>query len=327
MRMKKRTENILLGVGITVSAAAVFTAVSYLATHRLVGVALDRVEPKVGTKSKARLTGNKKVEEALLFQKKVAQRLENANLERVTLTAQDGTSLVGHYYEAPFAERTLVCMHGWRSSWSRDFGMFADFLFSQRCNILFAEQRGQGQSGGDYMGFGLTERFDCLDWVHWVQERAGGECPIYLVGISMGATTVLMTAGFDLPAQVRGIIADCGFTSPHEIWRHVAKNMRLLYNSWRGNVASAICKKKIKVGSDSYSTMDAMKLCDVPVLFIHGTDDKFVPIEMTYANYKACSAPKQLLIVPGAEHGMSYVVARELYESAVQDFWAKYDTI
>lgn len=68
-----------------------------------------------------------------------------------------------------------------------------------------------------------------------------------------------------------------------------------------------------------------MEHCTVPVLFIHGTDDHFVPIEMTYENYKACAAPKRLFIVPGAGHGSSYFVDRDGYERAIKAFWDDYD--
>ena len=90
-------------------------------------------------------------------------------------------------------------------------------------------------------------------------------------------------------------------------------------------IANDICKRKIQMGTKEYSTLDAMRDCKVPVLFIHGTDDNFVPVEMTYENYKACSAPKRLLIVPGAEHGMSYLIDKEAYEKTAKDFWNDFD--
>ena len=68
-----------------------------------------------------------------------------------------------------------------------------------------------------------------------------------------------------------------------------------------------------------------MRECKVPVLFIHGTDDRFVPIEMTYENYKACVSPKRLLVVPGAEHAMSYLIDKESYEKTVKEFWNDFD--
>lgn len=80
--------------------------------------------------------------------------------------------------------------------------MVSDCWKRNRCSVLYAEQRGQGNSGGDFIGFGQIERYDCLDWIHWVSERCGTELPIYLCGVSMGATTVLMAAGLDLPENV-----------------------------------------------------------------------------------------------------------------------------
>jgi fermentation-respiration switch protein FrsA (DUF1100 family) len=87
------------------------------------------------------------------------------------------------------------------------------------------------------------------------------------------------------------------------------------------------CKKKMNFSPKEYSTIEAMENCEVPVLFFHGTDDNFVPIDMTFQNYKACKAPKKLFIVPGAEHGMSYVLEKEEYEKTVVEFWANYDNI
>lgn len=138
----------------------------------------------------------------------------------------------------------------------------------------------------------------------------------------MGATTVLMAAGLPLPSNVKGIIADCGFTSPEDIWKHVMeKNIHVPYHPIRRAMADSFCKKKIQSGAREYSTIEAMRHCRVPVLFVHGTDDHFVPIKMTYENYKACVAPKRLFVVPGAEHGMSYFLNKEAYEREVEALW------
>lgn len=323
--MKDNTKKVLMGFGFAACAVAAVSSVSYYITKHLVEVALDREEPKAIGNSKERLTGNKNIEEIIKAQNDIAKRLESLDLKTVEITAQDSTKLVGHLFTCKNAKRTIIAMHGWRSSWSKDFGMLSDFLLNNNCNVLFAEQRGQGESGGEYMGFGLTERFDCLDWINWVNSQEFKSLPIYLLGISMGATTVLMAAGFNLQSNVCGIIADCGFTSPSEIWKHVAQNMNLLYTNIRGNLASALCKKKINVGSDDYSTITALQNSKVPVLLIHGTDDRFVPVQMTYENYKACISPKKLLIVPGAEHGMCYVKEQDLYEKTVKEFWQEND--
>lgn len=325
--MKKRTRNILIGTGITVAGIGAVTAVSYKLTQKLLKIAMDREEPEIMTKNKGKLTGvSGEKAEFLAEIASGAERLENGGCEQVEIESHDGLKLIGHWYTCENPRRVIIAMHGWRSTWSHDFGAIADFWHDNDCAVLYAEQRGQGNSGGEYMGFGLMERYDCLDWINWVNMHTGGELPIYLGGVSMGATTILMTAGFELPDNVKGIVADCGFTSPHAIWKHVVeRNLHIPYDGIRGAIASDMCKRKINIGAKDYSAVDAMRECQVPVLFIHGTDDHFVPIEMTYENYKACAAPKRLLIVPGAEHAMSYFVDKDGYEKAVKDFWKDFD--
>ncbi len=323
--MKRKTKSIIIGAAAAVSTAAALTTVYYASAKRLIGIALDRKAPRVSDRSRARLSGFSDLDTILKSAGQGADKLKTADCETVEITSTDGTRLVGHWYCPENPKRVIVAMHGWRSAWYRDFGMIAPFWHSNDCAVLYAEQRGQGESGGDYMGFGLLERYDCLNWVNWVNERTEGKTPIYLGGVSMGATTILMTAGFTLPSSVHGIIADCGFTSPHAIWQHVAKNnLRIPYGLYK-NLAGDICKRKIQEGPMDYSCIDAMKACRVPVLFIHGTDDRFVPIEMTYENFKACASPKRLFIVPGAQHGLSYYVDRDGYETAVKSFWREYD--
>lgn len=159
-----------------------------------------------------------------------------------------------------------------------------DFWAENGCSVLYVEQRGQNGSGGSHIGMGLTERFDCADWVDWATLRCGRQIPIYLAGLSMGATTVLMAAGLQLPPNVHGIMADCGFTSPHAIWKHVAeKNLHVPYGL-RGVIAEALYRRKINMGAADYSTVAALKNTRIPVLLIHGAADKFVPVEMTAAS-------------------------------------------
>lgn len=325
--MKDSTKKVLVSSGIIAAGAAAIGAVSHAVTKKLVKIALDRETPKSDDKSKTRLTGTQ-TDSAFADQLlTAAEKLEQSDCEEVEIISHDGTKLVGHWRPCQNPKRIIVAMHGWRSSWARDFGTIADFWHDNGCSVLYAEQRGQGGSGGEYMGFGLLERYDCLDWIDWVNEQCGMKLPIYLGGVSMGATTVLMAAGLDLPENVCGIVADCGFTSPHAIWKHVAENnLHVPYGMYE-DAANDLCRKKIQIGAKDYSAEDAMRECMIPVLFIHGSDDHFVPIEMTYQNYKACAAQKRLLVVPGAEHGMSYFVDRERYEAELRSFWSDCDNI
>ena len=324
--MKKTSKLLLTGAGVAAGMAAMGAA-TYASTKLLVQVALDRQEPKIANMEKAKnhLRGYKDC--GIFFDRMAAsgKKLKAAPHQTVTIQSYDGYHLVGHWFPVPNPHRILIAMHGWRSSWWSDFGIVADFWKEKQCSVLYAEQRGQGSSGGDYMGFGMMERHDCIEWIKWVNGQVKHRLPVYLVGVSMGASTVLMTADMDLPDNVRGIIADCGFTSPHDIWKHVAqRNLHLPY-SIHGGVAERLCQGKIHMSPKACSTLDTLKNSKVPVLFAHGTDDHFVPVEMTYQNYQACAAPKELLIVPGADHGMCYYREPEKYQYAIEKFWQKYD--
>lgn len=324
--MNDRTKAMLVGMGTAVTAMTALTAGSYALSSKLLHMALDRQLPRGMEKNRARLTGEAPDYQLLMAKvSAAAHRLHGCGCARVELTARDGTRLVGHWYENPHAQRIVIAMHGWRSSWDQDFGFISPFLHEAGCSVLYAEQRGQNASGGQHITFGLLERLDCLEWANWAPRHTVPGLPVYLAGISMGATTVLMAAGLELPEQVKGIIADCGFTGPHAIWKHVAEqNLHLNYALHHGWV-ERLCRRRIHMRIENESTVEAMAKCRVPVLFVHGSDDSFVPVEMTYENYKACAAPKELLIVPGAGHGLSYLQETKRYQQSLLDFWKKYD--
>ena len=190
-------------------------------------------------------------------------------------------------------------------------------------NVLLVDQRAHGRSEGKCLSFGVLERRDCLSWVNFVVSRAGEGAKIVLYGMSMGAATVLMAAGLKLPENVVGIVADCGYTAPEAIIKTVIRKYHLpvfpIY-------------PLIRLGGRLFGGFDleeasaarAMDECDIPVLFIHGGDDRFVPCDMGRENYAHCrSAGKELLSVPGAGHGMSYMVDKTAYLTAVSTFLNK----
>ena len=324
--MQKKTRRMLIGSGIAAAALAAVTETARQAvTGYFVNVALDREAPSRPLISERRLTGNS-IDKAMLQKVESAgQLLLRKPLKEIAIESCDGIRLIGHWMPATEPQRVLIAMHGWRSSWYHDFGLIADFLQANGCSVLFAEQRGQGNSGGAHMGFGLMERYDCLAWIDWVNAHTGQTLPVYLCGISMGASTVLMAGGLELPGNVCGIIADCGYTGPTEIWKHVAEQHLHLDFRVCGAMANRMAKRKTRMDLQATTCPAALRHCRVPVLFVHGTDDCFVPVEMTYENYKACAAPKRLLIVPGAQHGMSYPTDPRGYEAALLAFWTAFD--
>lgn len=316
----------LLAAGAAAAGAAAFSGLSIAMTRRLVGIAIERDRGKGAAgieRAKARMHGTADTKDFMRFLERKGEGLGKQRLEEITIPGHDGTRLVGHWAPAQSPERIILAMHGWRSSWNRDFGMVADYWHSHHCSVLFAEQRGQGNSGGAYMTFGMLERYDCRTWAHWLAAQDKKELPIYLAGVSMGATTVLMAADLELPEQVRGIIADCGFTSPYAIWHHVAKEN--LHLPWGMPLAEGLCKRRLSLSTRSCSAQQTLRKSRLPVLLIHGTEDHFVPVKMTYENYLACAGPKRLLIVPGADHGMSYYLEPQRYQAAMEEFWQSFD--
>ena len=323
--MKRSAKLILIGSGVTAAMMALAESARHGVADYFVSVALDRQIPPHPIMAERRLVASCTDTELLDKVARAGKELASRIHKTVEIQGGDGTRLVGHWMNVTNPKRVIIAMHGWRSVWHRDFGVIADFFAENGCSVLYTEQRAQGGSGGEYIGFGLTERYDCLNWIRWVNENTDTPLPIYLCGISMGAATVLMAAGLSLPEQVCGIIADCGYTSAVDIWKHVAKRAHISYGMCE-KPAGRLVKKRLRVAMDAETCPQALARSKTPVLFVHGTDDKFVPIEMTYENYKACSAPKRLFIVPGAEHGMSYLVDQKGYESAIQSFWADFDS-
>ena len=207
--MSKNTKKWLIGTGIVAAGAAAVGAGLRAISHYFVKIAMDRKCPGKVQKNISMVSGGSVNEELLKLTEQATKDLEAAAQTRVEVESHDGLRLIGHWYPAEQPKRILIAMHGWRSSWSKDFGVITPFWHDNGCSVLYAEQRGQGESEGEYMGFGMLERYDCLKWAQWASENNPDNLPIYLVGLSMGATTVLMASNLDLPENVRGIMADC----------------------------------------------------------------------------------------------------------------------
>lgn len=321
--MRQSKKHILLKLGSTAAVFATVGAVSHAVSRLLVSFALDRKVPLEHTCAKAiqsRVRGCDMMESFYNELNTAGTSLKNSATQTIKIVSRDGVSLVGHLQMPSNPSRLVIAMHGWRSSWYRDFGMIADFLTANNCAVLYAEERGQNNSGGDCIGFGLLERYDCLDWIEWCNSRFSTSLPIYLAGVSMGGAAVLMAANLPLPSNVCGIVADCAFTSADAIFQHVARrNLHIPYRLHKANVAY-LCRKKLHLRPDACTTTHTLKHCSVPILLIHGSNDHFVPVQMAYENFQAAAGPKKLFVVSGADHGMSYYMAKQEYEQAVLEF-------
>ncbi len=218
-------------------------------------------------------------------------------------------------------KKAVICFHGYTSKGMSDYIGLSDYYLKRGYAMLLPDARAHGESEGEYIGFGCLDRKDALVWIHWLIQEVGEDVEIVLHGTSMGGATVLMTSGLELPAQVKGIVSDCGFTSPKEVFTHVLNSMYHLPAFPVIQGADIMNKKLAGYGMDECNAKREVAQAKDPILFIHGSNDTFVPTHMCNEIYDCCVSPKKKLIVEGAAHAESYYKDTEKYEQALNEFF------
>ena len=253
---------------------------------------------------------------------KAIERLLLEAYEDVWIEAEEGLKLYARLYNMFEGAPVVLFFHGYRSSSIRDGNGIFELCKKYGYNIMMIDQRAHGRSEGMTMTFGIRERYDVLSWINYAIERFGKESKIVLAGISMGAATVLMASNLNLPENVKGIMADCPYSSPKDILCSVLRSLKLpagvLYQlaKWSAKVYG-------RVNIEESSAKEAVTESNVPILFIHGDDDRFVPCCMSRECYDACHSEKKIVFVKDAGHGISYCVDGKLYEKEVLEFMGK----
>ena len=241
--------------------------------------------------------------------------------ETVSIVSRDGKRLYGRYYENKAGAPVLICCHGYRGTPSRDFSGGATMYREAGCNLLMIEQRAHLRSEGRSIAMGVMERYDVLDWIHFVCEKFGPNTKIVLAGISMGAASVLMTAGMDLPDNVCGVVADAPFTAPKPILQRVMREMHLPVKLVYGLlVYGAWLFGGFRLSDRTANAAEAVKKAHVPILLIHGEDDRFVPCEMGREIAAANPDLVELHTFPNAGHGLSFLVDEPRYRAICLSF-------
>lgn len=242
--------------------------------------------------------------------------------EPVRITSFDGVPLAGKYRHVRDGAPVQIEFHGYRGSGERDFCGGDKLAREMGHNTLLVDQRAHGESGGRTITFGVRERLDCLAWVQYVCDRFGGETPVILSGISMGATTVLMASELELPKNVAAIIADCPFSSPQAIIRKVCKTDMHLPAAAAMFFVRLAARLFGRFRLDAADAVDAIRHTNIPILLLHGEADSFVPCEMSGEIRQAAAGPVVRATFPGADHGMSYVADTPRYVDTVKSFIA-----
>ena len=251
--------------------------------------------------------------------KRWMQETREMPCEWVSITSFDGLTLWGRYYEYAKGAPIELLFHGYRGTSDRDLCGGVQRCFALGRSVLLIDQRGSGRSEGHVISFGINEHKDCLRWIDFAIEKFGKDVTIMLGGISMGASTVLMAAGKELPKNVVCVLGDCGFSSPKAIIQKVVRQMHL---------PPFLVYPFIKLGAKLFGKFDleetsplkAMETCKLPVLLIHGEADDFVPCEMSCQMYEVCPTIKKLVVMEGAGHGACYLKGQAAYIDAIKQF-------
>lgn len=248
--------------------------------------------------------------------------LDQQPTQDLFVTSSDGLRLHAYYLPAAAPSNKVAIIHHGFMGQARESGAHAKFFHNQGYEVLLLDLRAHGKSEGKYVGFGILDRYDTLAWVQEARKRFGQDAKIVLHGTSMGAATTLMSLGLpEVQEQVSAAIADCPFTSPAAIFSHVIRsNFHIPITAPIIKLNGLITKAVAGYSFEDYSTLEALKDNKVPVLFVHGKADTFIPLEMSDQNFAACSAKKERLLVDGAGHGSSIFENTELYEDSEKKF-------
>ena len=280
------------------------------------------LNPKI---DKTSISGDlEKNEEFISTQKQYDKWLQD-NSKDVYINSTNNGNLRLHGYEIENKNPTntwVIAIHGYMSNGIFMAGHAKEFI-NRGYNVLIVELRGHGLSEGNYIGMGWQDRLDTIDWINYIVQK-NKDNKIILFGISMGASTVMMTTGEELPDNVKLAIEDCGYTSA---WEEFSYKLNQLFNLPDFPVltaADSICKKNANYSLKEASALEQIKKSKTPTLFIHGKMDDFVPFYMLDILYNEASCKKEKLIIEDAGHGMSYLMNPQLYWNTIDNFINKY---
>lgn len=236
--------------------------------------------------------------------------------------AEDGVPLYAVYAAAEDAGRpTAILVHGYTDNHICMMHLARMYRDSLNFNVLIPDNRRHGNSGGKFIQMGWLDRLDVKMWMN-VANGIFGTAPMVSHGISMGAATVMMTSGeADLPSNVAAFIEDCGYSS---VWEQFARELKKRYEMGPFPFlysANVMCKLRCGWSFREASTIKPLSRCSLPMLFIHGDTDRFVPTAQIYKNYDAkIHGVRQMWLVPGARHAKSFECYPAEYTAKVREF-------
>lgn len=240
--------------------------------------------------------------------------------ESADIISFDGLRLHADFLRGePGTKVTMIFCHGYKSEAAFDFAAMYDFYRSLGYNLVYLNMRAHGKSGGKYIGFGVLDRFDVQSWAKKVAELFP-DTSIFLHGMSMGAASILQSADLELDPAVCGIIADCGFSSTNEVFRNLVGGLYHLPATPFVDIFEAVNRMTAGYDFTDADSVRSMEKSRLPLAYICGDCDRYVPLDMAMRIYNACVQDKVLLIAEGAGHAASFMTENEKYRNLITEF-------
>lgn len=251
-------------------------------------------------------------------------RQESA-LRDTFIVADDGSKLHALYVRsATDSPNTALIIHGYTDNSIRMLMIGHLYNKEMNYNILLPDLRAHGKSDGEYIQMGWKDRLDILKWIDVSKGIYGDTTNMVIHGISMGAATTMMTSGEDLPENIKCFVEDCGYTSVWDEFKHKLKDEYGLPAFPILPVTSLYTQMKVDWNFKEASSLEQIKKSKLPMFFIHGDKDTYVPTWMVNKLYEAKPGEKELWIVPGVEHANAYWDYTDEYVAKTNQFVSKY---
>ena len=255
------------------------------------------------------------------------KKLWEMPIETVEINAPDGEKLIARVVTPEKSNgRLILACHGVRSWGIGEFCLISEYLYKNGYTFILPDHRGCGDSGGKFMGYGTHESKDSYLWIDYAKQHFP-DLDIFLMGVSMGGATVLMMSKTADDEAIKGIIADCAYTSAWDEFSYQLKTSFHLPAFPIVHICNLYSRIFAGYSFKEASPIEAVKQAKKPVLFIHGGNDDFVPTFMEKQLYDACCAEKEMVTVENAVHARSYYADSKTYEAAIESFMDKYSEI
>ncbi|KXH87033.1 alpha/beta hydrolase [Sporosarcina sp. HYO08] len=308
----------------TVLFAIVFLAIQIFGSFFFYGLAVQR-GPKEFLQNNADLEVSNEAMDLYLNGEWI-DWVKAQHFEQLTLTSRDGLQLSGYFLPAAKpSDKLVILTHGYLGN-AKQMGLYGQFYHTEwDYNIFMPDARGHGKSEGNYYGFGWPDRLDLIDWTDLLVKKLGQDTKVVYHGLSMGAATVLMSSSDDaLPLQVKAIIADSPYQSVYQLFTYQMNRMFHLPAFPLLDSTSMLTKIRAGYSFREANARKEVEKTKVPILYIHGQSDTFVPTEMAEELYSHTASDAELFLVPDANHGEAFALVGDQYKRKVDFFINRY---